>query len=54
MKVYTYKATVKVRNGNGSTMFVVTTVAAENDYKAMLLLEAQYGRGNVVGTPARC
>ncbi len=46
MKIYI--ADVKVGN-----MLIKTQVFAEDSYKAKLLLEKQYGIGNVMGTPQR-
>jgi hypothetical protein len=53
MKVYTFSATVKVKNAGGTTMLLKTTVNAEDYYRAKLLLEQQYGRGMLIGTPIR-
>jgi hypothetical protein len=41
-------ADVKVGN-----MLIKTQVFAEDSYKAKLLLERQYGVGNVIGMPQR-
>ena len=49
-QLYTYEAQIKVLNGGG-TLLVRTRVMAENTFKARLLLEQQYGRGNVIGSP---
>jgi len=50
----TYQASVKVRNASNTGMIVVRVqVAATNPINARLQLEAQYGRGNVLGTPTR-
>ncbi len=46
MKIF--MADVKVGN-----MLIRTQVFAEDSYKAKLLLEKQYGIGNVMGTPQR-
>jgi len=48
----TYKATVRVRSGTGSgTMVVWAQIRADNPIAAKQLLEAQYGRGNVISVP---
>ena len=50
-----YKATVRVQAPSGQGK--VTTwaeVRASNPNMARQLLEAQFGRGNVVGVPVRC
>ena len=49
-QLYTYEAQIKVPNGSG-TLLVRTRILAENTFKARLLLEQQYGRGTVVGSP---
>jgi hypothetical protein len=47
-----YKATVRVGNGLGTgTMIVWAQVCAANPNIARQMLEAQYGRGNVIGVP---
>jgi hypothetical protein len=46
----TYKANVRVAKSGGiGTMIVMAHVAAQNPLAAKLLLEAQYGRGNLIG-----
>jgi hypothetical protein len=50
MKLHTYIATVLVRVGTTKT-WLTTEVQAESVWHATLLLEAQYGRGCVSGTP---
>ena len=48
----TYKATVRVRSGtSSSTMVVWAQIRADNPIAAKQLLEAQYGRGNVISVP---
>lgn len=50
-----YKATVRVQSPCSS--YKVTTwveVRASDPNMARQLLEAQFGRGNVVGVPVRC
>jgi hypothetical protein len=48
--VNTYKANVRVAKAGGiGTMIVLAQVTAQNPFSAKLLLEAQYGRGNVIG-----
>lgn len=48
----TYKATVRVRSASGSgTMVVWARTSASNPIEAKQLLEAQYGRGNVISVP---
>ena len=51
---HTYQATVRVRSAGGASMLVRTTVQASDAYRAKLLLEGQYGEGNVISTPQRC
>lgn len=47
----TYKATVRVTKSGGiGYMYVWAQVTAQNPIAAKLMLEAQYGRGNVLGT----
>jgi hypothetical protein len=48
MKIF--EAQVRVANGNGTTV-VKTRVMAETTFAAKLLLEQQYGRENVIGSP---
>lgn len=43
MTLITYHATVKLPNGSRQKVFV----QADNDTNARLMLEAQYGKGNV-------
>jgi hypothetical protein len=48
----TYKANVRVAKAGGiGTMIVMAHVTAQNPLAAKLLLEAQYGRGNLIGVP---
>ena len=48
----TYKANVRVaRSGGIGTMTVWVHVTAQNTIAAKSLLEAQYGRGNVISIP---
>lgn len=50
----TYKCTVRVAKAGGmGTMVVWTHVTAQNPINAKSQLEAQYGRGNVIGVPQR-
>ena len=53
MSIYTYQATVRVPTAGGGTLVVTTRVQAENETAARLLLEAQYGYGNVLHLPQR-
>jgi len=53
MNIYAYQATVRVPTAIGGTMVVTTQVQAENEIAARLLLEAQYGSGNVLHLPQR-
>ena len=48
----TYKANVRVAKAGGiGTMMVWAHIDAANTIAAKSLLEAQYGRGNVIGVP---
>ena len=48
----TYKATVRVSGvSGGGTMVVWAQVMASNPFVAKQMLEAQYGRGNVISVP---
>jgi hypothetical protein len=48
----TYRANVRVAKSGGiGTMMVWAHVTAQNTIAAKSLLEAQYGRGNVIGVP---
>ena len=48
----TYKALVNVLGPSGKlTMSVWAQVSARNPFQARQLMEAQYGRGNVIGLP---
>lgn len=48
----TYRANVRVAKSGGiGTMMVWAHVKAQNTIAAKSLLEAQYGRGNVIGVP---
>jgi hypothetical protein len=48
----TYRANVRVAQSGGiGTMVVWAHVTAQNTVAAKSLLEAQYGRGNVIGVP---
>lgn len=50
----TYKAMVRVPSGFGNgTMVVRAEVRADNPIAAKQLLEAQYGRGNVISVPSQ-
>ena len=53
MSIYTYQAPVRVPTAGGGTLVVTTQVQAENENAARLLLEAQYGYGNVLHLPQR-
>lgn len=47
----TYEAQIRVTTSPGSTLLVKTRIQAQDPYRARLLLEEQYGRGSVLGTP---
>lgn len=48
----TYRCTVRVaKSGGTGTMVVWVEVSAQNPNNAKSQLEAQYGRGNVIGIP---
>ena len=48
----TYKANVRVKSAYGTgTTLVLAQVNAMSAIAAKLLLEAQYGRGNVISVP---
>jgi hypothetical protein len=48
----TYRCTVRVAKSGGiGTMIVWAQVQAQNTIAAKYLLDAQYGRGNVIGVP---
>jgi hypothetical protein len=48
----TYRCSVRVNKSGGiGTMVVWAQVTAQNPTDAKSLLEAQYGRGNVIGVP---
>lgn len=48
----TYRAAVRVRGLSGSGQRVVwAQISARNTLDAKQMLEAQYGRGNVIGVP---
>ncbi len=48
----TYKAQVRVAHSGGiGSMVVWAHVKAQSTIAAKSLLEAQYGRGNVIGVP---
>lgn len=48
----TFKATVRVRSASGNGMMVVwAQVSASDPNSARQMLEAQYGRGNVISIP---
>lgn len=50
--INTYRAQVRVAKSGGiGTMVVWAQVQAQNTINAKYLLEAQYGRGNVIGVP---
>lgn len=52
MDMNTYACSVRVAKSGGiGTMIVWTQVAARNPINAKSQLEAQYGRGNVIGIP---
>jgi hypothetical protein len=53
MSIFTYQATVRVPTAVGGTWVITTQVQAENENAARLLLEAQYGYGNVLNLPQR-
>lgn len=54
MRLFSFSATVRVRNSSGAVMILKTQVKAEDAYRAKILLEAQYGIGNVVSALIRC
>jgi hypothetical protein len=45
-----YVALVRVR-AHGTTTIIRTLVYADSDYQARLLVEQQYGTGNMIGSP---
>ncbi len=48
----TYRASVRVKSASGTgTMVVWAHIQASNPIAARQQLEAQYGRGNVIGLP---
>ena len=48
----TYRASVRVRSASGAGMMVVwAQIQAQNPIAARQLLEAQYGRDNVISVP---
>lgn len=48
----TYKATVRVPSPSGSgTVVVWAQINAQSPIAAKIMLEGQYGRGNVVSVP---
>lgn len=48
----TYRVSVRVRSAGGAgTMVVWVQICAQNPIAAKSQLEAQYGRGNVIGVP---
>lgn len=50
----TYRCSVRVAKSGGiGTMIVWAQVTAQNPNDAKSLLEAQYGRGNVIGVPTQ-
>lgn len=51
MKVY--QCTIKIPTQPGSSSMTTTQarIEAENSTKAKTMLESQYGRGNVIGSP---
>ena len=49
----TYKCLVRVPNGSGLLMSIWTRITALNAIQARQLLDAQYGRVNVLGTPVQ-
>jgi hypothetical protein len=50
----TYRCCVRVAKAGGiGTMVVWAQVTAQNSYAARLLLDAQFGRDNVVGVPTQ-
>ncbi len=53
MTIYPYQATVRVPTAVGGTWVITTQVQAESENAARLLLEAQYGSGNVLHLPQR-
>ena len=53
MSLFSYQATVRVTTVIGGTMVITTQVQAENEMAARMLLEAQYGQGNVLHLPQR-
>lgn len=51
----TYRAQVRVPAPSGSGRYTThAEVRARDVHAAKQLLEAQYGRGNVLGTPVQC
>lgn len=53
MTVYAYTALVRIKTSSYSTLLTKTQVMAEDSFRAIRLLETQYGKGNVIGTPQR-
>lgn len=47
----TYTSTVRVAGPGGGTMVGWATVTARDPHAAMAMLQAQYGRSNVIGVP---
>jgi hypothetical protein len=53
MTLHTFTALVRVRTTPNNQLLVNTQVVAEDSYRAIRLLETQYGKGNVIGVPQR-
>jgi len=51
MTFLTFFATVRVCTSDGLSVLINTKVQATDAYRAKLMLDAQYGVGNVIGYP---
>lgn len=51
LKLFKCQILIPTQPGSSTTMVTWAQISAENYHRARLMLEAQYGRKNVIGTP---
>jgi hypothetical protein len=51
LKTFQCQVLIPTQPGSSTTMVTWAQISAENYHRARLMLETQYGRKNVIGTP---
>lgn len=51
--MHLYEAQVRIKTPSGTSLLIPTRVHAQHPLEAKILLEAQYGKGSVLGSPTK-